>query len=175
MAKLGGVEPFPRLWERRTTFELGDVGAVDVLSLPNLEASKKTQLDKDWVMIRRLLDASCVQGAASPAPERVVFWLNELRRRCGGIGAEGPPGAAVGEGTARLAARALGHFGVSGKIVRGRSEHRGKTSGALGHSGRARRDLPPDAGLSSPCERSPSVTWARHTGSTENSWITCPA
>jgi hypothetical protein len=79
MARLRGVEPFPHLWERRTTFELGDVGAVDALALPDLVASKKTQRDKDWVMIRRLLEASYAQGAASPTPEQVVFWLSELR------------------------------------------------------------------------------------------------
>jgi hypothetical protein len=66
MAKLRGVEPFPHLWERRTTFELGDVGAVDALALPDLAASKKTQRDKDWVMIRRLLEASYAQWAGSP-------------------------------------------------------------------------------------------------------------
>jgi hypothetical protein len=79
MSNLRGVEPFPRLWERRTTFDLGDVGAVHALSLPDLVASKKTQRDKDWVMIRRLLEASYAQGAASPTPEQVVFWLSELR------------------------------------------------------------------------------------------------
>ena len=79
MSNLRGVEPFPRLWERRTTFDLGDVGAVDSLSLPDLVASKKTQRDKDWVMIRRLLEASYAQGAESPTPEQVVFWLKELR------------------------------------------------------------------------------------------------
>lgn len=79
MAKLRGVEPFPRLWGRRTTFELGEVGMVDALSLPDLVASKKTQRDKDWSMIRRLLEASYAQGVASPTPEQIAFWLSELR------------------------------------------------------------------------------------------------
>jgi hypothetical protein len=79
MSKLRGVEPFPALWERRTTFELGDAGAVDVLSLPDLVGSKKTQRDKDWVMIRRLLEANYAQNAADPNVEQVRFWLQELR------------------------------------------------------------------------------------------------
>jgi hypothetical protein len=79
MSELRGVEPFPRLWERRTSFELDDVGVVEVLSLPDLVASKKTQRDKDWVMIRRLLEASYARGAGSTTPERLSFWLAELR------------------------------------------------------------------------------------------------
>lgn len=73
------MEPFPQLWERRTAFDLGGVGRVDALSLPDLVGSKKTQRDKDWPMIRRLLEASYAQGAHAPPPELIVFWLRELR------------------------------------------------------------------------------------------------
>jgi len=79
MSKLRGVDPFPRLWERRSTFELPGTGLVDVLSLPDLVAAKKTQRDKDWVMIRRLVEASYARDADSPNPEQVAFWLGELR------------------------------------------------------------------------------------------------
>lgn len=79
MSKLRGVEPFPRLWDRRTTFDLADAGEVDVLSLPDLVASKKTQRDEDWLMVRRLLEASYAQGVRSPTPQQVLFWLTELR------------------------------------------------------------------------------------------------
>jgi hypothetical protein len=58
MSKLRGVDEFPLLWKRRSTFELGGVGQVEVLSLADLVASRKTQRDKDWVMIRRLVEAS---------------------------------------------------------------------------------------------------------------------
>jgi hypothetical protein len=78
MSKLRGVDPFPNLWERRTTFELPGIGPVEVLSLPDLVTSKKTQRDKDWLMIRRLLEASYAEGG-SPTPEQVTFWLTELR------------------------------------------------------------------------------------------------
>lgn len=79
MSKLRGVDPFRLLWERRTTFELSDVGDVETLSLPDLVASKKTQRDKDWVMIRRLIEASYAQDRDSPTPEQVAFWLAEAR------------------------------------------------------------------------------------------------
>lgn len=79
MSTLRGVDPFPRLWERRSTFDLPGVGGVEVLSLPDLVASKKTQRDKDWVMIRRLVEASYARDASSPNAERIAFWLRELR------------------------------------------------------------------------------------------------
>lgn len=79
MSKLRGVEPFPRLWDRRTTFDLDGVGVVEVLALPDLVASKKTQRDKDWVMIRRLLEASYASESDSPTARQVAFWLMELR------------------------------------------------------------------------------------------------
>jgi hypothetical protein len=79
MSTLRGVEPFAQLWERRTVFDLGGVGQVDVLSLPDLVASKKTQRDKDWPMIRRLLEASYARDANAPPTELVRFWLTELR------------------------------------------------------------------------------------------------
>ncbi len=79
MAMLRGVDPFPDLWARRTTWELPEGLQVETLSLPDLVASKKTQRDKDWPMVRRLIEASYAQGFDAPTPERVRFWLRELR------------------------------------------------------------------------------------------------
>jgi hypothetical protein len=79
MANLRGVDPFPLLWERRTTFDLGEAGSLEALSLTDLVLSKKTQRDKDWVMIRRLLEASYARDRDTPTREQVVFWLRELR------------------------------------------------------------------------------------------------
>jgi hypothetical protein len=78
MTAMRGVAPFPELWERRTTFTFDDE-TLDVLSLPDLVAAKKTQRDKDWPMIRRLVDASYLTHRDEPTPERVRFWLRELR------------------------------------------------------------------------------------------------
>lgn len=79
MARLRGVDPFPALWARRTTWNLPDGLEIDSLSLPDLVASKKTQRDKDWPMVRRLVEASYDEGFSSPRPERIDFWLRELR------------------------------------------------------------------------------------------------
>ena len=78
MTRMRGVDPFPDLWQRRTTFELGEE-TVDVLSLPDLIAAKKTQRDKDWPMIRRLVDVHYTTYRERPTAERISFWLRELR------------------------------------------------------------------------------------------------
>jgi hypothetical protein len=77
MAVMRGVDPFPELWKRRTTVTAPGVGQVDLLSLPDLVAAKKTQRDKDWPMIRRLVERDYFSG--DPTPLRVRFWLRELR------------------------------------------------------------------------------------------------
>jgi hypothetical protein len=79
MARLRGVDPFSELWTRRTTWDLPEGFQIDSLSLPDLVASKKTQRDKDWPMIRRLVEVSYDEGYASPTPEQIEFWLRELR------------------------------------------------------------------------------------------------
>ncbi len=78
MTRMRGVEPFAELWQRRTTFSAGDE-TLEVLSLPDLVASKKTQRDKDWPMIRRLVEISYVTHRDSPTAEQIDFWLRELR------------------------------------------------------------------------------------------------
>ncbi|HET6342768.1 MAG TPA: hypothetical protein VFG78_11375 [Gemmatimonadota bacterium] len=79
MTRMRGVDPFPDLWERRTTFPLPEGLDVEAMSLPDLVASKKTQRDKDWPMIRRLVEANYEQFFNEPGEERVRFWLGELR------------------------------------------------------------------------------------------------
>jgi hypothetical protein len=79
MSKMRGVEPFGKLWLRRTTVELADKTVCDLISLPDLVRAKKTQRDKDWPMIRRLLEASYFQNSDKPNAAQVRFWLLELR------------------------------------------------------------------------------------------------
>lgn len=79
MSKMRGVEPFPDLWERRTVLVLENGEQLALLSLPDLVAAKKTQRDKDWPMIRRLVEANYESFYAEPTPERIEFWLRELR------------------------------------------------------------------------------------------------
>jgi hypothetical protein len=49
------------------------------MSLANLVTVKKTQRDKDWPMIRRLVEADLADTARRPHPARVAFWLRECR------------------------------------------------------------------------------------------------
>jgi hypothetical protein len=79
MAKMRGVDAFPKLWKRRTTLELPDGTRCDLLSLPDLVQAKKTQRDKDWPMLRRLVEAHYFQHRNNPKPAQVKFWLKELR------------------------------------------------------------------------------------------------
>jgi hypothetical protein len=66
MSSLRGVADLQELWERRTTIKV-EGNPVDMLSLPNLVKAKKTQRDKDWPMISRLVGQSCFAGATSQA------------------------------------------------------------------------------------------------------------
>jgi hypothetical protein len=78
MSVLRGVGPFKELWERRTTLAIGP-DEVDLLSLPDLVRAKKTQRDKDWPMIRRLVEADYFAHRDDMTSARVSFWLAELR------------------------------------------------------------------------------------------------
>lgn len=78
MAVMRGVDAFDELWKRRTTIELDDQ-IIELLSLPDLVKAKKTQRDKDWPMIQRLLEVHYLQLRDEPTPARIEFWLRELR------------------------------------------------------------------------------------------------
>jgi hypothetical protein len=79
MARMRGVAAFPELWERRTTLQGEDGTIYELLSLPDLIQSKKTQRDKDWPMIRRLIEADHVASPGTPSPEQTRLWLREGR------------------------------------------------------------------------------------------------
>ena len=79
MSKMRGVDPFAKLWRRRTTIELPDGTKCDLLSLPDLVQAKKTQRDKDWPMIRRLVEAHYFSHNTRPGAAQIKFWLRELR------------------------------------------------------------------------------------------------
>ena len=50
-----------------------------MLSLSDLVQAKKTQRDKDWPMIRRLVEAHNFQHCDRPNSTQVKFWPRELR------------------------------------------------------------------------------------------------
>ena len=78
MAVMRGVDRFDLLWERRTHLVGDDDQHYDLVSLQDLVRSKKTQRDKDWPMIRRLVEADYV-ARETPSGTDVEFWLRESR------------------------------------------------------------------------------------------------
>ena len=79
MSTLRGVKGFGGLWRRRTTLVLPDGTRCDLLSLPDLVQAKKTQRDRDWPMIRRLIESHYFQHQKKPSTAQKKFWLQELR------------------------------------------------------------------------------------------------
>lgn len=111
MSVLRGVDPFPQLWQRRTTVTDSGGLVYDLLQLPDLVKAKKTQRDKDWPVIRRLVEAHYLQNRAAPTPEAVAFWLRELRTPELLLEAAGTHGPAC---QGLVAERALLAFALSG-------------------------------------------------------------
>ena len=80
MSKMRGVDAFPKLWKRRTTIELPDGTRCDLLSLPDLVQAKKTQCDKDWPMIRRLVEAHYFQNNCFMKENQLLAEAGKLER-----------------------------------------------------------------------------------------------
>ena len=80
ISKLRGCEPFEKLWQRRNKVILKKDGIViDVIGLRDLVQSKKTQRDKDWLMLKRLVENDIVLNKAHPSDDQVRWWLLESR------------------------------------------------------------------------------------------------
>ena len=79
MTKMRGCDEFAALWERRMTLEDAGGAVYQILGIEDLVKAKKTQRDKDWPMIRRLVDAHYAEFKDEPSDERVRFWLRESR------------------------------------------------------------------------------------------------
>ena len=79
MTRMRGVDSFSDLWHRRTTVTAADGTRCDLMSLPDLIQAKKTQRDKDWPMIRRLVEADYFAGLASATDANIRLWLAQLR------------------------------------------------------------------------------------------------
>jgi len=74
-----GVDTFIELWSRRREIKLPDIGKVPVIGLADLVKTKKTQRDKDWPMIRRLIEADIYNAPDNPLDDDVYFWFAECR------------------------------------------------------------------------------------------------
>jgi hypothetical protein len=79
MTKMRGVAPFSSLWSRRTSLTLPGGTRCEVMGLSDLVQAKKTQRDKDWPMVRRLIEAHYFQNREQATTAQVRFWLRELR------------------------------------------------------------------------------------------------
>ena len=79
MTKMRGVDAFPKLWARRVTIRAEDGTSYQLMSLPDLTKAKKTQRDKDWPMIRRLLEADYFKHRGRATAQQLRFWALELR------------------------------------------------------------------------------------------------
>jgi hypothetical protein len=79
LSVMRGCDPFPLLWERREIADLPEAGPIALLALPDLVQAKKTQRDKDWPMIRRLIEADHARKSTTASPADVRFWLAEAR------------------------------------------------------------------------------------------------
>jgi len=79
MSVMHGCDPFDALWRRRRRLELAEVGRINVLSLADLVRAKKTQRDRDWPMVRRLLEVDYHCRSSRPSHGQITFWLEEAR------------------------------------------------------------------------------------------------
>lgn len=79
MGRLKGCEPFSRLWVRRSRIRVPGTGSVDIISLADLVESKKTQRDKDWLMLTRLVENDVFLSNGRGNPSKVFWWLTQAR------------------------------------------------------------------------------------------------
>lgn len=79
MTRMRGCDDFEKLWDRRTTIEDEQGFTYELLSVEDLVKAKKTQRDKDWPMIRRLVESHYDQFRDAPTSDMVKFWLRESR------------------------------------------------------------------------------------------------
>jgi len=79
MAALRGCPDYEVLWRRKSVVRLPEIGEIGLLALADLVQAKKTQREKDWPMIRRLIEADFLQYRADPQADRIRFWLKECR------------------------------------------------------------------------------------------------
>jgi hypothetical protein len=79
MAVLRGVADFDTLWLRRMTIDLPSGDTYEVLSVPDLVQAKKTQRDKDWPMVRRLIETHDEEHRDGLSPEQIAFRHQEAR------------------------------------------------------------------------------------------------
>jgi len=79
MTRMRRVDSFSKLWQRRVTLRVEDGTSYELMALPDLVKAKKTQRDKDWPMIRRLVEADYFKHRGQERPRQLHFWFMEVR------------------------------------------------------------------------------------------------
>jgi len=83
MTRMRGCDEFAVLWDRRLTLQDSDGTTYELLGIEDLVKAKKTQRDKDWPMVRRLVDAHYDEFRDSPNEDQIRFWLSTSPRKRG--------------------------------------------------------------------------------------------
>lgn len=78
IGKLRGCDDFENLWERRVTIKPSQNKIIEIIGLEDLVQSKKTQRDKDWLMLNRLVENDMV-STPKPSLKKIKWWLCECR------------------------------------------------------------------------------------------------
>lgn len=79
MSRIRGGPGFEAPWRRRQSLRTPRAGRIDVLSPPDLVRAKKTQRDKVWPMIARLVEVHYRANMNRAMASNVRFWLMEAR------------------------------------------------------------------------------------------------
>ncbi|MCG2726136.1 MAG: hypothetical protein L6420_07780 [Elusimicrobia bacterium] len=79
MSKLRNCDDFPKLWKRKKIIRIKGVGNINIISLEDLVKSKKTQRDKDWLMITRLVESDIIKCNFKENQAKILWWMNESR------------------------------------------------------------------------------------------------
>jgi hypothetical protein len=79
MTRMRGVDDFSKLWRRRTTIQFKDGTVSEVMGLADLVRAKKTQREKDWPMIQRLVERHYFAKLRNAQLRDFRFWFSELR------------------------------------------------------------------------------------------------
>lgn len=78
IGKLRGCDNFEKLWERKYTIKISHNKAIELIGIEDLVQSKKTQRDKDWLMLKKLVENDMIL-TRKPTTEKIKWWLYECR------------------------------------------------------------------------------------------------
>ncbi len=79
IAKLRGCDSFDNLYKRKEIVSLKAGATIDVIGLRDLVLSKKTQRDKDWLMLKRLVENDIILHKDKPRHGQLKWWFLEAR------------------------------------------------------------------------------------------------